>query len=86
MKQHLFSNYLFIYFVGALYPDLWAILGNSHAHHSCVEKSCLGPLFPTFYEFGNFSDALMSDGFFYIFMEVHVTIMCPKYILTLHQN
>ena len=34
-------------------------------------KSCLGPVFPTIYEFGpiQFSDVLMSDGYFQIFLK-----------------
>ena len=45
---------------------LRAISGNSHAHHSCVEKreKLSGPVFPTIYDFGSIqiSDTLMSDG------------------------
>ena len=66
------------------------ISNNFHAHHSCVEKqkSCLDPVFPTIYDFGSlqFSDTLMSGGYFRLFLQTKVTKMCPKYILALHQN
>ena len=41
-------------------------------YHSCVwkQESCLVPVFPTIYECGSiqFSDTLMSDGYFHIFL------------------
>ena len=34
------------------------------------KKSCLGPVFPTIYDYGSiqFSDTLMSDGYLHIFL------------------
>ena len=49
---------------------LRTILGISNAHHSCVGKreSCLGSVFPIIYKGSiQFSDTLMSDGYFRIF-------------------
>ena len=51
-------------------------------------KCWLGPVCLTIYDFGTieFSDTLMSNGFFTFSWQIKVTKMCPKYLLTLHLN
>ena len=49
---------------------LSAILGNSNAHHSCVEKQgkLSGTRLSDHFLSIQFTDALMSDGYFHIFL------------------